>query len=286
MPWKGKPFGWGVPTPFVNYLPETHEASVNVAHQIAEHLSQGPLDGEIRMNLSCLEPPSTRLVFELMLHSYNSDATVSVSVDKIPEPDPRQSEVEFSLWEYQDQTATPALPPPSPTHTLSCIDLALEDYDAESNWQQAKQLSSDMTLDQRSDVMAVMVYPPAVQAESSAWSWLQRIQLSAAQLVATCEHEHGILPEDSQLISLIQGPIDWTSNAAMTALSQWVRYESLPGDPVFQHFVKLLERLPREGYWSPYAVALENSLLLPDLPVDSRQQIEKALELHYQDLSE
>lgn len=285
MPWKGKAFGWGQELPYIHYLPEPKEASIQIAAKIADDLEQSPMDGEITVTLSSLEPPSIRLVFDLLFRAYNSECRVGWEIERIPEPDPRQSEVPFRLWEYNETVPRPAVPPPAPELQAACATLALAPFQILSNWEQAADLIEPFNEESIPELLAVMVYPPPVQDGIDAWHWLQRIQLAAAQLVAAIEIREGIDPADSQLLWLLQGPIDWSVDAAIIMLTQWVRLLELPCTAIYEPFVKVLPRLPREGYWSSYPVLLQNLLLLEDLPDHVRLQCQTSLQEFLRDTS-
>lgn len=285
MPWKGKPFGWARPIRYINCLPEPEEAGINVARQIAERLEQGPLEGEIVLSLNYMEAPSAQRVFGLMLHDFDSQATVTVKVDAIPSPDPRDSQASFSLWKFDDHLGQPAVAPPGLDAVEACCQLATAAFNPSGNWLQAQQLAQTWEQEQIPELLAVMVHPPAIQDRCEAWVWLPRIQLAAALLVAAIEQRDGILPEDSFLLQVIQGPIDWTTNAAVIALTQWSYLGQHPSDNLQQRFLELLPRLPNQGYWSTYEIVLENLLLLPDINPELRSEVDQTLERYLREMA-
>ena len=113
MPWKGKPFGWGQPEPYIHFLPEPTDATANVLRQLTEHFEQADdLGGEIKIAVNLLESPSNDLATELLFQAYNSDCKLKRKVGGVPKPDPRKSKTKFKLWKYWFKTASPAVPRP------------------------------------------------------------------------------------------------------------------------------------------------------------------------------
>ncbi len=39
MTWKGKPFGWGLPKPYLGFLPEPGDASINLLRDLTVKLA-------------------------------------------------------------------------------------------------------------------------------------------------------------------------------------------------------------------------------------------------------
>lgn len=276
MPWKGKPFGWRLPKPYLDFLPEPKDASVNVLRQLTEHLESGGLDegGEIKITVNYLESPSTQLAIKLQFAAYNSPAQLSLTVKDIPKPDPRKSKARFKLWKYWFKVASPAVPSPSRESVAAVANLACQPYDYAENWGQAKTAAVQFAPEAVKDILAVMVHPPSVRNATPAWVWLPRVQLAAAQIAAQIELAHAIPVRDSLLADVLMGPIDWTIDAAAIALVQRARSESEALGDVRSLLTALVQRIPQDGHWSCAETAFRNWLLLPNVPDDERVQIE------------
>ncbi|MHC4398525.1 MAG: hypothetical protein ACYTG0_02480 [Planctomycetota bacterium] len=154
-------------------------------------------------------------------------------------------------------------------------ELASQHYDYERNWRQAESAAARFQLRAVKDVLAVMVYPPPVRSAIPAWVWLPRVQLAAAQLVARIETAHGIPVRESSLADVVMGPIDWTIDAAVLALTHRARSDPKSSAEVRSLFAALLDRIPSEGYWSCAETTFRNWLLLPNLPDNERAEIEQ-----------
>lgn len=281
MPWKDKPFGWGVPVEYVAYLPEAQDASINILRQLEEHLVNGEdlSGGSIEVGLNLLEPPSVRLASELFLRANGISLEIKLTVNKVPKPDPRKSQAKRPLWSYWLKTAKPAAPAPAEDIVSRCATLAALDFDYAQNWETAKRLAERSTLEQVASILAVMVHPPLPQAQMPAWLWLQRVQLAAAQWVANIESRHRLPLEQSSLIDILRGPIDWVMDAAVIALTRRVCEEQLDPNWLCEQFFTLLNRLPEEGYWSTRKVTLHHILILPGLDEQVRSEVQQVLEM-------
>lgn len=278
MPWKGKPFGWGRPEPYLSYLPEPEDASANLIRQLSEHLSNGEeIGSELKLGLNCLESPSNYLAMELMFQAYNSELKLKLSVGSVPKPDPRKSKSKFKLWKYWFKKASVAVPEPAKQFRDICSVLALQEYSYEGSWMEAATFARKIHVDQRHEVLAVMVHPPAVRDAIPAHIWLTRIQLASAQIVAHIEINNQIAIEDSALVEVIRGPLDWAIDAAIIALTQRARKFPDCSSDVQAYLSELLDRIPQEGYWSNLETTFRNVLLLPNVAEEDRIEIERTL---------
>ncbi|MFO0940001.1 MAG: hypothetical protein U0930_04475 [Pirellulales bacterium] len=285
MPWKGKPFGWGQPVPYLSFLPEAEEASINILRQLAENLADGQElnGGSIKVTVSFIEPPSIDLATDLFLKSLGLQLTINRTVSKVPKPDPRKSKAKFPLWKYGmfSKQAKPAVVAPDNRLISACAELASQPYDFDGNWLAAELISKQFAIDAIKPMLAVMVHPPLVRNGTPAWVWVQRVQLAAAQCVACIEMQRSVRIENSILIDVLQGPIDWVIDAAMIALMQRARKENLDSEWLGHQFFNLMNRLPTSGYWSSLKVALHCVLLLPNLDPNAEAEVQQILESIY-----
>ena len=278
MLWIRKLFGWGSPKPYLEFLPEPNDASVNALRDLIGHLESGELNGgEIESTLNYIESPSTQLAIKLQFDAYDSSAKFKLNFDVVPEPDPRESTAQFPLWKYNFKTASPAVPRPSCSSVSAVAELAGHPYDYLQNWNQAATMAAGFQPESIRDILAVMVHPPQVFRGVPAWVWLPRVQLAAAQLVAQIEMAHGFSISNSFLADVTMGPIDWTIDAAVIALVQRARSEPEICEDVRSLFAALAHRIPWEGYWSCMETTFRNWLLLPSIPSEEQTQIEEIL---------
>lgn len=278
MPWNGKPFGWGVPVPFMDYLPEPQEAGINMLRQMHElHQGEGIGGSSLKITINYIESPSVRLAADLFLKVNKLALKINWVMQGVPKPDPRKSVAKKNLWKYWFKDAKPAVQAPPEQFSKACASLASSDYDCKQNWIDARALAQKTQPEHVWQILAVMVHPPLPPIDIEAWIWLPRIQLAAAQWVANIEIVNNIPIEQSALVEVTRGPIDWTTDAAVIALTQRQREADTNSDWLCHHFFDLLHRLPKEGYWSTRFVTMHQILLLPHLDEDVRTKVEEAL---------
>jgi hypothetical protein len=283
MPWKGKPFGWGVPQPYIGYLPEPTDATVNMLRQVSANVAQNDdmqEGGSIKIKVNYLEVPSVFLAIDLQFRALNVPMRVIVKTGKVPKPDPRKpgGRVKHLLWKYRFKTAKPALAPPSDGRIVETVaELALQPYDYQANWDQARSAARHLQADSVRDILATMVHPPPIQDGSPSWVWLPRVQLAAAQLSAHLDRGWNGSIRKQALLDVAAGPIDWTTEAAIVAVAQLARDTKEAAADVRGLFAQLLERAPREGHCCYFTALCHNWLLLPELPSAERKQVEEML---------
>ncbi|WP_124471226.1 tetratricopeptide repeat protein [Burkholderia ubonensis] len=265
-------------------LPEPQDASANVLRQLRDQFIQAgkPVDpgGNISLRVSSLEAPSNALAFRLELASHGrAECDISILAENIPSPDPRQAvePVEYPLWRYEVDQATPALPPP-PVHILETVSaLALEAYSPPKNWARASHVADALNEDEVLQVFACIVHPPTIPdgcAQSlSALTWLTRVQVVAMQIIA----QHGIDWEGSLrrslLYSALLGPSDWATIAAIRALA-WVSVTQRANAlDIHQHFERLEAWRPDSGYCCWLAPLYQSWLEVPILSDRERETL-------------
>lgn len=285
MPWQGKPFGWGQPVPYLSFLPESSEATVNVLRYLKDLILREGISGEFKSSLTDLEAPSTTLLFPMLMKNLDQNVTQRIKISSIPNPDPRKSTVRFKLWKYWGKTPRPAVKCPADAFIRACASLATQPYDYNDNWHKAKLVSQQFDNRHIRDLLAVMVHPPNPSNLSDPWVWIPRVQLAAAQIVAGIERKGGVMPHDSNLVQLLEGPIDWVVDAAIITMTQWCRLEKLDGRLVYQRIMKLMPRIP-SCRWTTYSVALHNILLLPGIPDQVREQTQQAIDQFEAEMAE
>lgn len=279
MPWNGKAFGWAVPVPFIGYLPEPEEAGVNMLRQMHElHHNEGIGGSTLKITLNYIEAPSVRLAADLFLRANKLSLKIQWVISAVPKPDPRKSSAKKSLWKYWFKDPKPAISEPSEQFMKACASLASRPYSYEQNWLDARQLAQQAKPEHIWQILAVMVHPPLPPVDIEPWIWLPRIQLAAAELVANIEIANNIPIEQSALAEVMRGPIDWTVDAAVIVLTKRMRELNGNSDWLCSQFLDLLNRLPKNGYWSTQNITLHHILLLPNLAEGVRPEIEAVLE--------
>lgn len=271
-----KPLLPGSELPFVDYIPEPQEATINVLRQVAEQNLDLECGGTISLTINHLEAPSAIRAFELYLNKFGKSShppKLNLTVENVPEPDPRQAVAENGavLWHYEGGHAQPAMPQPSGQAADAVRRLAATPYQIEDWYRTAGEVAQSLTLAHLPDLFAVLTHPPEPPEQIASWRWLQRVQYAAVFLMAQLSPTKPSEP----LLSLCYGQADWPVNAALTVLAYQAQ-----GDPELEQTVselclRLMERIPDEGYCFFTYALLCSWLRLPSIDEKLREQLEQ-----------
>jgi tetratricopeptide (TPR) repeat protein len=266
---------------FWGRLPEPTDASANLVRQfrtmILEDAAKAPT-GEARMAVTSLEAPSNFLAFRLEMEGLKHNLGVKVETNRVPVPDPREpiGEVKYLLWKYEGTTASPALPPPAKDVAQRIARLASAPFDEQANWASASRVAEVIGPDRVGEILAVMVHPPPVPEGMSALTWLPRVQHEAAQVAAQVDQGWEGSKRREALLSVLHGPSDWTTAAAIRALAQLAQENEVIAPDVHDAFQKLADHQP-DAYCCWEHTLYSYWRRLPHLFPNEREELEKKL---------
>jgi tetratricopeptide (TPR) repeat protein len=261
-------------------LEESGDASANVLRQVRSSWMKDPPKpsapgGEITLTLSTMEAPSNRLAFAMEMAAFQQSGRLKVSVTAMPSIDPRRpvEEVAYLLWRFDGTDPHPALPPPSPGVAARIAALAAEPYDPHVNWARASHVAAEMGTGKVPELLAVMVHPPALPPGAHALAWLPRVQLAAAQVLGQIDEGWEQSARRQALLSLLYGPWDWTTCAAIRTLAWIAREEPAHATDVHHAFERLATHAPDEGHWDWLALLYREWQTLPFLFDNERESL-------------
>jgi tetratricopeptide (TPR) repeat protein len=268
---------------FGSGLPEPADATANLVRQFREMIltdrANAP-SGEGSMTLNTLEAPSNYLAFRLEMASARQDLRLAVRVERVPEPDPRQpmAPVKYLLWQYDGTDASPALPPPPQEVAARMADIAKIPFEWQLYWASASRLAEELGPGRAGEILSVMVHPPAVPEGMSALSWLPRIQFVAAATAAQVDSGWEDSVRREALYSVLHGPQDWTTEAAIRALTQ-LACENEPIAPdIHEAFQLLANHRPKAGHWGWVHTLYSCWQQLPHLYPQEREEMRRVLQ--------
>jgi len=264
-------------------LDESGDASANVLRQMRDKwLSKTPsqANGKIRLGLSTLEAPSNRLAMKLEMAAFGIEDDIEINVASVPVRDPRIpiAEVEHAIWKYEGTNPIPALPAPSLPVTEAIAALAEEPYDPWLNWTKASHLASLLGPGKALDILAVMVFPPPLPVGRSALEWLPRVQLTAAQVLGQINTGWEMSVRRKMLLSVLYGPWDWSTVAAIRVLAWIARDERAYALDIHHAFENLEKHLPTEGHWDWVEVLYDEWQTIPYLFDSEREELKRKRE--------
>ncbi len=259
-------------TPYVGFLPEPRDATVNLLERLMEEREDDPdahLPDPIRVRF--LEAPSVRLAMQML----GEDPRVEVA--RVPTPDPREPRVKvpYVLWRYEGTDPTPAVARPLEDVAFAVATVAAQPYRLEQWWEAAAGVARDLAIGQNESLLGVMVHPPQPIGGMPPWTWIHRVQVAAALVIARLDTGWERSARREALLALAHGPMDWTVEAALIALTQVALEDVDARAEVLQLFAELFQALPEVGFCS-YAHGLVcNFLRLPDLSKAWRARLEE-----------
>ena len=274
-------------TPYLGFLPEPEGVTAEFLRTIRPQMEgteplekeHGGVNAEFVLPMDYLDPPSSRLAFRMLAETYQRKARLLVQVRSIPRPDPRKPcrPVKYLLWTYHETEPAPASPVPYPTIVQHVRELAMQPYEYRTSWASASRAAARLEATDAAGILAVMVHPPPLPEGQDVLGWLPRVQLAAALLLAQLDGDwHTSLRRDA-LLAALWGPADWTTIAAIIALTQVARRDRSTASDVREAFSLLAEHRPCDGTYCYERALLSNWLLLPDIPNKERRSLEKKL---------
>ncbi len=263
-------------------LPEPCDASANLLRQVRDQILTDPGQapkGEMRMTLTSLEAPSNYLAFRMEMEALHHDAALQVVSAHVPTPDPREptAPVKYLLWKYDGFNATAALPPPEGDVTAAIGRIAVKHFDYETYWAAASQAAGRLGVSRASEILATLVHPPRTPPEVSTLAWLPRVHFAACACLAHLDEGWEESVRRDALLSVLHGPMDWTTDAAIRVLAYLGYQEPALAPDIHDEFQKRYDSYPSHGYWSWRRTLLQCWPWLPHLYDQEREEMRKQL---------
>jgi tetratricopeptide (TPR) repeat protein len=242
---------------YYTFLRGPGDAAANAGRSFARELmpilrccGQG-LECSITLESKFLESPSASLAFDLAMRSMGARGTLDIEVEEIQQPDPRadKAQAQYRLWSYQDTTPSKVYPAADPRAQQVIASVAQQLY-RQDVWDGAARGIAQQWGDAwLHGFLAVMTDPPAPPPEAGfdAFYWTYRCQVAAALVLSHLgPWESG--PGRGALYSLVFGPSDWTSAAAVIALGFRAKENPALRPEVEQLFGWLRSQAPARGH--------------------------------------
>ncbi|VAW73074.1 hypothetical protein MNBD_GAMMA12-508 [hydrothermal vent metagenome] len=239
-------------SPLQGYLLPIRDASLT---SLAS-LEQDKLHGQsIQIAVNCIEPPSVRLALAMITTGDHDISALEYIFDDIPAVDPRatHNSPEFQVWKYE--ASIPCQDCKQPAHNLVALVLSLahQEFYLPRWWAQAKKLMTGHSVNLQG-FTGVMVYPPDLpddmEGKLDIGQWLKHVQIASALLIAASENQWKKSLRRDILLTLLDGPIDWVTEATLMALTE-IGLDCPESIPEISHMMEsLAERIPETGYWS------------------------------------
>jgi len=276
-------------SPWVGYLPEPWEALVSYAqrmtpqevaslrNQALAQLPPGATPEALQHSLSMARPeaPSAQLVARRALDG--SGVSLRVSVEGVPQPDPRApraADLRWTLWSFDGADATPALPPPDAPDLEGLVaDIAARQDDLDFAAHAGRWLGSRCAPSVIGALLALMVHPPPAPEGMPLWSWLPRVQRACACAIAAVGEGWEGSARREALRALILGTSDWTVAAGAWAAVALAEHDETGAIETLDWILTRLRDEPIDvfcGQTYPLALA---ALLHPAMSAEGRRSL-------------
>ena len=198
-----------------------------------------------------LESPSVAMAFDLVMRTMGASGTLEVNVEEVQQPDPRgdKAQVLYRLWTYQGTTPQKVYPPADPRAQQVIANLASQLYRQDVWDEGARSIAQQWGETWLHGFLAVMTDPPPPPPEAGfdGFYWVYRCQVATA-LVLSHLGQWPTGPGRGALFSLVFGPSDWTTSAAIIALGFRAKADQALRPEIEQLFAWLRTQAPARGY--------------------------------------
>jgi len=272
------------PKRYVNRLPHPADASANALNAIFEEMFENPAShhgSTVRLKLSHVESPSVVASFWLQMEMWGPKVGFDYQVETIQTPDPRQpkAQVPYVLWRWDGTQPLPAVQR-APDHVTNAIHhLAGEPFSLEVWTPLAEKVAQELGGSAAiPHLLGTMVFPP--RPPGSNWrvlAWVQRAQIATALVIAHGDPHTPWAGSQRQqaLYSMLYGPTDWHTGAAIVALGVLARRDPAIRAEINQAFGWLQSQIPSEGYCCWELPLVATWLTFPDLDDLSRRRLDE-----------
>jgi tetratricopeptide (TPR) repeat protein len=282
------------PVPFENVLPGPDDATLEAARQVAYELGHVirccGLGGELQLRLASryLESPSVELAFGLAMRQVGaSTASVAFDVEEIQQPDPRRDKAQVStpVWRLEGGRVVAAHGEGDPRAQQAVASVARQPFRREVWDPAARQVAAELTGAAYHQLLSVLTHPPLPAADDGfdAFLWTWRCQVAGA-LVLSHLGPWATGSARAALYSMVYGPSDWVTGAAVVAFGWRARAEPELRAEIEPIFTWLRSQIPAEGFTSWEIVLAEVWLGLGGHAPAQRQDLEAWIERYYASL--
>ncbi len=269
------------------FLPESADATANAICRIIEDIAPDTDDGQggsIAIAVSSLEAPSNRIAFDIATRAAKRASQISLSYNaEYPEPDPREpvEPIAVELWKREGEGLIVAVPAPPESIAERIAELARAPYEPSKLWASASALASELGESAMESIVACAVHPRLPADPYDATAWLGRVQLAVAMVTAQLGTGWDDSPRRQGLYSMLLGPRDWTTTAAIIAATRLADDEPALSLDIGEAFQRLADADPGFGHWDYRDALYWHWRDLPHLSDDERSAIHcKLVALH------
>lgn len=242
---------------YYTFLPGPGDASASAGRSFARELlpvlrccGQG-LECSIGLESKFLESPSAGLAFDLAMRTLGARGSLDIQVEQVQQPDPRadKAQTQYRLWSYNGTKPERVYPAADPRAQQAIASIAQQLFRQDVWDAAARGVAQQTGPEWLHGFLAVMTDPPPPPPEAGfdAFYWTYRCQIATALVLSHLgPWESG--PGRGALYSLVFGPSDWTTGAAIIALGFRAKESPALRPEIEQLFAWLKSQAPAQGY--------------------------------------
>ena len=230
---------------YSGYLPEPHDATANGLRQM---ISAGNRLSGITIAATAVEAPSNQVAYAVA-SGYADDLDVSISFTNVATPDPREpvAPIRYTVWRRKDEVLEPALPRPPEDVANAIAAVARMPYERDAIWAAASLVPRDCASANAETLLACIVWPPLPPEGTHVLAWIPRVHLAVSDALANLGDGWDDTPRRDALLSLLHGPMDWSTGTTANSLARLTRDEPALCLEVHRAFETLEAARPNAG---------------------------------------
>ncbi len=273
--------------PYVNVLPAPSDATATAARHLASELAHVikccGIGGSVEIGLTSehLDSPSVGVAFELAMQRLGAKGTLRIDVEEVQAPDPRTDKAQLStrVWSYEGTTPVRAYPAGDARAQEAIAGIARTLFRREEWDAAAKGVADSFGYEGYHALMSVLTYPPLPPEDEGfdAFNWMWRCQVATAVVLSHLgPWETG--SARAALYSMVYGPSDWVTGAALVAFGWRVNDDPSIRGEVEAIFQWLRTQIPEKGYTAWEIVLAEVWKALSGHPPQLEQELDEWIE--------
>lgn len=259
------------PQPHFTTLPGPGDATANAARKLLGEIERivrcCGRGGHLSLGLRSIFPesPSVGVAFDTALRGMGASGSIAVEHERLPTPDPRapKAQTPFQVWAYDGGTPRRVYEHVDGNVQAAVANVAAQLFRREI-WDPAAQALAAQIGQQLGPnavhaLLAAVLQPPPPPDDFDGIMWTYRYQIAVA---VTLSHL-GPYPQEparGALVSLLYGPSDWVTGAAIVALAWRATTDRAARAEVEAIFQWLRGQIPAEGF-TPWEIVLADCWL-------------------------
>ncbi len=284
------------PKPYLTVLPGPGDATASAARRFMVELAQVirccGLGGHVELGLNAqhLDSPSVGVAFDVAMKALGASGSLKIDVEEVQSPDPRTDKAQLStrIWSYDGMTPVQAYPNGDARAQEAIADIARQVFRRESWDPKAREVAASFGNEGYHALVSVLTHPPIPKEDDDfdAFNWTWRCQVATAVVLSQLPPAWDASSARAALYSMVYGPSDWITGAAIIAFG-WRVMENpalrAEVEPIFQW---LRTQIPEKGFTAWEIVLAEVWLAMSDHDPEVKKDLRAWIDRYQETLHE